>query len=235
MQLTCTNICYNHLSFVSINRDNAHVQPTYEQVGVLSTILLVICRLLQGMSVGGQLPASLIYTVETRPKQKWGVFGSLVMMAANIGTLLGNIVGAILRSALNEEQLTSWGWRIPFLSGILIAFVALYLQWFGAEHHPNSGIYDDPPPQDTAEGQDDNLRVSRHPLRESVRRENLPALVSATLTPMLWGAGFYISFVWMSIFMHDIMEPPINGAFWKVRVVLFYHVHAGVQYKDSTT
>jgi len=188
--------------------------PTYNQVGVLSTILLVICRLLQGMSVGGQLPASLIYTVETRPKEKWGVFGSLVMMAANIGTLLGNIVGAILRSALNEEQLVAWGWRIPFLSGILIAFVALYLQWFGAEHHPNSGIYDDPPPQDTSEEEDESLRVSRHPLRESVRRENLPALVSATLTPMLWGAGFYISFVWMSIFMHDIMEPPINGAFW---------------------
>ena len=101
--------------------------PTFSQVGVLSTILLVICRLLQGMSVGGQLPASLIYTVETRPKEKWGFFGSLVMMAANIGTLLGNIVGAILRSALNEEQLLAWGWRIPFLSGILIAFVALYL------------------------------------------------------------------------------------------------------------
>ena len=44
--------------------------PTYEQVGVLSTFLLIICRLLQGMSVGGQLPASLIYTVETRPQER---------------------------------------------------------------------------------------------------------------------------------------------------------------------
>ena len=102
--------------------------PSYDQVGVLSTVLLVICRLLQGMSVGGQLPASLIYTVETRPKEKWGLYGSLVMMAANIGTLLGNLVGATLRSVLTEEQLVSWGWRIPFLSGVLIAFVAWYLQ-----------------------------------------------------------------------------------------------------------
>lgn len=56
--------------------------PTYEQVGGLSTALLVICRLLQGMSVGGQLPASLIYTVEMRPKEHWGYYGALVMMAA---------------------------------------------------------------------------------------------------------------------------------------------------------
>lgn len=81
-----------------------------------------------GMSVGGQLPASLIYTVETRPKHRWGYYGALVMMAANVGTLLGNFVGATLRSVLTEEQLVSWGWRIPFLSGILIAFVAMYLE-----------------------------------------------------------------------------------------------------------
>lgn len=53
--------------------------PTYEQVGALSTISLVVCRLLQGMSVGGQLPASLVYTVEIRPKAHWGYYGALVM------------------------------------------------------------------------------------------------------------------------------------------------------------
>ena len=58
--------------------------------------------------MGGQLPASLIYTVETRPKERWGLYGSLVMMAANVGTLLGNFVGAILRSTLTEEQLVNW-------------------------------------------------------------------------------------------------------------------------------
>ena len=79
--------------------------PTYEQVGALSTILLVVCRLLQGMSVGGQLPASLIYTVEIRPKAHWGYYGALVMMASNCGTLLGNLVGALMRAVLTDEQL----------------------------------------------------------------------------------------------------------------------------------
>jgi len=72
--------------------------PTYKQIGGWSTTLLLCCRILQGMSVGGQLPASLIYTVETKPRNRWGFYGSLVMMASNIGTLCGNLVGALLRT-----------------------------------------------------------------------------------------------------------------------------------------
>ena len=52
--------------------------PTYEQVGGWSTVLLVICRLFQGFSVGGQLPSSLVYTLETKPKEHWGYYGSFV-------------------------------------------------------------------------------------------------------------------------------------------------------------
>jgi len=50
--------------------------PTYEQVGGWSTALLIICRLLQGFSVGGQLPSSLVYTLEKKPKEHWGYYGS---------------------------------------------------------------------------------------------------------------------------------------------------------------
>ena len=106
------------------------------------------------------------------------------MMAANTGTLLGNVVGAVMRTILTDEQLVAWGWRIPFLSGILIAFVAIYLRLHGKEHNPNAGEYDD---------NDDNEEESKHPLKEVFKKENLPALLSATLTPMLWGAGFYTS------------------------------------------
>jgi len=190
--------------------------PTYAQVGSLSTILLVICRLLQGMSVGGQLPASLIYTVEMRPKEHWGFYGALVMMAANSGTLLGNLVGAIMRTVLNDEQLISWGWRIPFLSGILIAGVAIYLRDNGKEHNPNAGEYDD----------DDNVAFeeSKNPLKEVFKRENLPALASATLTPMLWGAGFYTTFVWMAIFMEVLLDPPIEHGFWVNGMALLFGI-----------
>ncbi|KAL7533077.1 hypothetical protein ACHAXR_005030 [Thalassiosira sp. AJA248-18] len=190
--------------------------PTYQQVGSLSTILLVVCRLLQGMSVGGQLPASLIYTVEMRPQKHWGFYGALVMMAANCGTLLGNLVGAIMRTLLTDEELLQWGWRIPFLSGILIAFVAIYLRLHGKEHNPNAGEYDD----DECNAKEE----PKHPFEEVFKRENLPALVSATLTPMLWGAAFYLTFVWMAIFMEVLIDPPIEHGFWVNAMALLFGI-----------
>ncbi len=170
-----------------------------------------------GMSVGGQLPASLVYTVEMKDRKHWGYYGSLVMAAANIGTLLGNLVGAFLRTVLTNEQLYSWGWRIPFLSGIVIAFVALFLKIYGEEHHPNEGEYDQ-------EESQESLGQSKHPLREALRKENRPALISATLTPMLWGAGFYVSFVWMAIFMQDLLDPAIPNAFWINALAMLFGV-----------
>lgn len=193
--------------------------PTYKQVGSLSTILLVICRLLQGMSVGGQLPASLIYTVEMRPRKHWGFYGALVMMAANCGTLLGNLVGAIMRTLLTDEELVAWGWRIPFLSGILIAFVAIYLKTHGKEHNPNSEHYGD-----DGDGCNNSQEEEKHPLREVFKRENLPALGSATLTPMLWGAGFYTTFVWMAIYMEVLIDPPIEHGFWINAMALLFGI-----------
>mmetsp|Transcript_10497 Transcript_10497/g.30693 ORF Transcript_10497/g.30693 Transcript_10497/m.30693 type:complete len:491 (-) Transcript_10497:515-1987(-) len=175
--------------------------PTYEQVGVLSTVLLCLCRLTQGISVGGQLPASLIYTVEKRPREQWGYYGSLPMMAANVGTLLGNLGGALMRQLLTDEQLLSWGWRIPFFSGTWIATVAWYLRKNGTD-----GVYD--PAGSTGSAEDHN------PLKVAFRRGNRLALLSTSIVPMLWAAGFYVSFVWMSIFMGELMNPPMPHAFW---------------------
>ena len=158
--------------------------PSYERVGKWSTALLVICRLFQGVSVGGQLPATLMYTVEMRPRKDWGYVGSIVMMGACIGTLIGNFVGAIIRSALTYDQLVSWGWRIPFLTGILNGGVAWFLHCRGKEHHPNSGEYDH-------DGEDETKE--RYPIKNVFKKENLPALLSAWLAPMLFGAGFYVS------------------------------------------
>jgi len=185
--------------------------PTYNQVGVLSTILLCCCRLVQGISVGGQLPASLVYTVEKRPKSQWGYYGSLPMVAANVGTLLGNLCGGLMRLVLTEEQLVSWGWRIPFFSGILIAFVACYLRKHGADgayHAESSDVSDEAIAAVTKSVQPHN------PIRVAFRRGNRLALLSTSIVPMLWAAGFYVSFVWVAIFMEELMDPPVPGAFW---------------------
>jgi len=86
--------------------------PSYASVGSLAIVLLIIVRLLQGLSVGGQLMSSLVFTLENHSPSQWGLFGSYVMASANCGTLLGGIVGVVLRSSLTQQQLTSWGWRV---------------------------------------------------------------------------------------------------------------------------
>eukprot|EP00984_Skeletonema_dohrnii_P016575 scaffold7406_cov122-Skeletonema_dohrnii-CCMP3373.AAC.4 len=178
--------------------------PTYEQVTARH-----VCR--------WPIACCLVYTVEMKDRKHWGYYGALVMAAANIGTLLGNLVGAFLRTILTNEQLYSWGWRIPFLSGIIIAFVAVFLKIHGEEHHPNEGEYDQ-------EESSESLGQSKHPLREALKKENRAALISATLTPMLWGAGFYLSFVWMAIFMQELLDPAIPNAFWINAMAMFFGV-----------
>eukprot|EP00536_Pseudo-nitzschia_multiseries_P002380 jgi/Psemu1/235651/estExt_Genewise1.C_310103 len=178
--------------------------PTYEQVGGFSTVLLCLCRLIQGISVGGQLPASLVYTVEKRPRSQWGYYGSLPMMASNVGTLLGNLGGALMRQLLTDEQLLSWGWRIPFFSGFWIAIVAWYLRKYGEDTAYDAATHNN----NSEDG------VPHNPIKVAFRRENRLALLSTSIVPMLWASGFYVSFVWMSIFMGELMDPPLPGAFW---------------------
>ncbi len=130
-----------------------------------------------------------------KTKQKHARLGH----AANIGTLLGSFVGVFIRAMLTDEQLVGWGWRLPFLSGILIAFVSMYLEAHGREHNPNNGSSVTERSGGGGDDGDDGIDAkagggeSKHPFGDVFRRENFPALASATLTPMLYGAGFYTS------------------------------------------
>jgi MHS family proline/betaine transporter-like MFS transporter len=133
------------------------------------------------------------------------------MVAANVGTLLGNLCGALMRQVLTDEQLLSWGWRIPFFSGVLIAFVACYLHKYGAEgaYHANSNDV-----SEEAIAAVTKTVEPHNPIKVALRRGNRLALFSTSIVPMLWAAGFYVSFVWIAIFMEELMDPPVPGAFW---------------------
>jgi MFS family permease len=78
-----------------------------------------------------------IYIKNHDPRQ-WGLW-EFVLAAANFGTLLGGLVATVLRDNLTDEQLASWGWRLPFLSGIVVSFSGFYLRSHGdPEHVPAS-------------------------------------------------------------------------------------------------
>ncbi len=102
--------------------------PTYATAGILAPVLLTFLRLLQGISIGGELTTSISFIVEIAPENKRGLYGSWTLFSAALGILLGSAIGALTDSFLTPEQLAKWGWRIPFYVGFLVGSYGLYIR-----------------------------------------------------------------------------------------------------------
>ena len=103
--------------------------PRYETIGIAAPILLILARLLQGLSVGGEYASSATYLTEMASKNNRGFFSSFQYVTLIAGQLLALLVLILLQQVfLTTEQLESWGWRIPFFIGALLALVAMYLR-----------------------------------------------------------------------------------------------------------
>src|SRR5271155_3609329 len=103
--------------------------PTYAQVGIAAPILLVVVRLFQGLSTGGEFGGSSAYIVEYAPQHRRGFFGSFQLVGVASGFLLGSLTAALLNSMLSQADRLAWGWRLPFLFGITVGLVGVYLRW----------------------------------------------------------------------------------------------------------
>ncbi|XXF08893.1 MFS transporter [Pseudomonas sp. D1-3] len=102
--------------------------PSYETIGVAAPVLLVVARLLQGLSVGGEYGTSATYLSEMATKERRGFFSSFQYVTLISGQLIALAVLIILQQTLTVEQLETWGWRVPFVIGAFCAVVALYLR-----------------------------------------------------------------------------------------------------------
>ncbi len=102
--------------------------PTYAQIGMFAPILLVMLRMIQGLSVGGEYASSIVYLVEQSFPNTQNLYGSFVSVGAKIGMALGSGLCGALLWYLGEETMAEWGWRIPFWMSIIIAAAGLYLR-----------------------------------------------------------------------------------------------------------
>lgn len=104
------------------------VAPTYDSVGYLGAVVLLVARLMQGLSVGGEYAASSTYLTEATPPGRRGFASSFQYVSMTAGQLLGLGLQIVLQRTMSEEALKSYGWRIPFVVGALSAAVIFYLR-----------------------------------------------------------------------------------------------------------
>ena len=104
------------------------IMPTYEQIGIWASIILLLVRVIQGFAHGGESATANSYIPEIAPRDRRGKWGSMVYMSIFGGSVIAYTLGGIISLVLSDEQIGAWGWRIPFWLGAAAAFVALYLR-----------------------------------------------------------------------------------------------------------
>ncbi|MFC4949602.1 MFS transporter [Pseudonocardia sp. GCM10023141] len=157
------------------------ILPTYDQVGVLAPILLVIARLVQGLSVGGEFAASTTFLVESAPTGRRGLFSSFQYVSTTIGQLVASGLTALLAVTVAKPDMASWGWRIPFVVGAVIALVGVWIRRSADETHP---------------AQADLAAGKRPPLFTALRRYPRQSVLIAAVTV----AGTVTYYTWTTYF-----------------------------------
>ena len=102
--------------------------PAYATIGIAAPVLLVLCRMFQGFSTGGQWGGAAAFLVEYAPPDRRGLISSFQQAGTAIGMILGTLTAALLTYSLPEPAFFAWGWRIPFLLGFVLGPVGHYLR-----------------------------------------------------------------------------------------------------------
>jgi MFS transporter, MHS family, shikimate and dehydroshikimate transport protein len=101
--------------------------PTYDSIGVVAPVLLVACRLVQGIAVGGEWAGAVLMVTEHSPSHRRGFYGNIVQMGFPLGLALGTASFFALAN-LNDQQFVSWGWRIPFISSAALVMIGIFIR-----------------------------------------------------------------------------------------------------------
>ena len=102
--------------------------PSYAAIGILAPVAFVICRLLQGLALGGEYGGAATYVAEHAPQKRRGFYTSWIQTTATVGLFLSLIVILVLRLSMSTEAFNEWGWRIPFLLSILLLGVSIWIR-----------------------------------------------------------------------------------------------------------
>ena len=172
--------------------------PTHDQIGMYAALLLILLRLLQGISVGGELIGSVSFLVEIAPPDKKGIQGSWTLFSAVGGILFGSLVVTLLNNAIGHDAMQAWGWRLPFLTGIFILGIGVWLR---------RGLVESPEFL-----KEQKKRKHPHSPLKEVLLEMPSRIVQMVTVILLFSMSFYMLFVWMPTYQARMVNPPIAHA-----------------------
>ncbi|QTE28935.1 MFS transporter [Pengzhenrongella sicca] len=159
------------------------VLPTYAQVGLLAPALLVLLRLIQGFGAGAEIAGATVMLAEYAPPKKRGVIASLVSLGTNTGTLAATGIWAVLLATLSEEQLLSWGWRIPFLFSFVLMIFAIWIR----THLKESPVF-----ESRADLTDEGIALTHDELKAAAAKPEEASALEAALHQRK-GKAFFIA------------------------------------------
>jgi MHS family proline/betaine transporter-like MFS transporter len=152
------------------------VLPGYETLGLAAPIILTALRMVQGLSVGGECPTSIVFLVEQAPPGRRGLCGAVAYCGNAVGVLLGSATGSLIAALMTTEEMNRWGWRIPFVIGLAVGLIGYLLRRH--LHEP------------AAPGAGDS------PLRE-IGRKHLPLVLWLAGLSVFGAVGFYVTFLYV--------------------------------------
>lgn len=158
--------------------------PSHDAIGNAAAIALIMLRVIQGFSVGGEYTGSVVYLVERAPPNRRGIIGGWTNFGAVAGFLIGSGVGAFISNIMPVESLDSWGWRIPFIAGVSIAGLAAFFR------------------RNLTEDRTRNQLDQPLPIKEAIRTEWRTMLRIAGII-MMANVGFYMMFVYVTTYLSE--------------------------------
>jgi MHS family proline/betaine transporter-like MFS transporter len=170
--------------------------PSYASIGILAPILLVIARLLQGFSVGGELGNAIAFLVEWAPKGKRGLYGSFQQCSTIGGTLLGSGAAALMSTLVSPQSMVDWGWRVPFILGALVIGP---IGWYIRRKSEESPVFE---------------AASHDAAVETVERSPLTMALQACGLTMVWTVSLYVILNYLPSFVQKYVGLSASASLW---------------------
>ncbi|WP_052120795.1 MFS transporter [Inquilinus limosus] len=171
--------------------------PTYAQAGIAGPLVIVLARLIQGFSAGGEIGGATAFLIEYAPAKRRGYYASWQQTSQALAVVLGGICGTIVTQALDPAAIDSWGWRVPFLFGLLIGPVGFYIR---------ARI------DETPVFTDDRTRKSESPLRDALA-EHPRGIASGFGVTILWTVCTYVLLFYMTTYANKQLGISLADAF----------------------